>query len=85
MSSSPKLPLPSIIPSDKYGDLWAIDAVGAQLGFLQGEILTIVEAALTGPQLQAVKDLVKKSFRDRQRHMANIHNGTQQSCNTFLT
>jgi hypothetical protein len=70
MAKQQDVSLPRVTQSAEYGDLWSIDAVGAQFGFLQGEVLTIIEAALTGPQLQAVKDLVKKSFRDRQRHMA---------------
>lgn len=51
---------------------WDIEAVGAQMSFLQGEVLTIVEAAISGPQLNAVKDLVKRAFRDRQRYMREL-------------
>jgi hypothetical protein len=51
---------------------WDMDGVGAQLSFLQGEVLTILDAALTGRQLEAAKDLVKRAFRDRQRHMRGV-------------
>lgn len=44
----------------------AYDAIESQVKFLQGKVLTIIEAALTNPnQLEAVKSLVKKTFSEQ--------------------
>jgi hypothetical protein len=41
-------------------------AIQAQFGFLQGKVLTVVEAALDGSKLDAVKSLIKKMFSEQQ-------------------
>jgi glutathione S-transferase len=69
-----KRTIPAVVESDKFGDLWSAEAVAAQMSFLQGEVLTVVDAAVVGPQLKAVKDLVRKAFADRQRWMQHVMN-----------
>lgn len=41
-------------------------AIQAQFGFLQGKVLTIIEASLEGQKLIAVKGLIKKMFAEQQ-------------------
>jgi hypothetical protein len=41
-------------------------AIQAQFGFLQGKVLTVVEASLEGQKLEAVKSLIKKMFAEQQ-------------------
>jgi hypothetical protein len=44
-----------------------------QVGFLEGKILTIVDASFSDlEQRNAVKDLVKKMFREQRRHVDSI-------------
>lgn len=48
-------------------------AIQTQVSFLQGKVLTIVEAALPeGRQLEAVKGLIKGAFRDQLDYIARI-------------
>jgi hypothetical protein len=48
-------------------------AVQAQFSFLQGKVLTIIEASLPeGKQLEAVKGLIKGAFRDQTDYVARI-------------
>lgn len=41
-------------------------AIQAQFGFLQGKVLTVVEASIEGKKLEAVKSLIKKMFAEQQ-------------------
>ena len=44
-----------------------------QLGYLEGKILTIVDASFSDlEQRNAVKDLTKKMFREQRRHVDSI-------------
>lgn len=55
---------------------YASRVFGAQTSFLKGEILTIVEAAITNEQqLKSVKDLVHSAFRSRCRYVDSICSG----------
>jgi hypothetical protein len=59
---------------------WDIEAVAAQLSFLQGEVLTVIDAVLPpGAQLKAVKDLVKGAFRNREANMRDLGEGAAKS------
>lgn len=41
------------------------DAIQAQFSFLQGKVLTVVEASIEGEKLVAVKSLIKKMFSEQ--------------------
>ena len=41
------------------------DEVSSHIKFLQGKVLTIIEASVDGDKLKAVKDLVKGVFSDQ--------------------
>jgi len=44
-----------------------------QVGFLQGKVLTIIDASYTeGRQLEAIKGLIKGTFRDQLDWMARL-------------
>jgi hypothetical protein len=48
-------------------------AVQAQFSFLQGKVLTIIEASIpSGTQLEAVKGLIKGAFRDQTDYIARL-------------
>lgn len=47
-------------------------AIQAQFGFLQGKVLTVVEAALEGTKLEAVKSLIKKMFNEQQSWVTEL-------------
>lgn len=49
-----------------------IATVISQCNFLHGKILTIIDASFTGTQNKAVKDLVRKSFREQMDWMAEL-------------
>ncbi len=52
-----------------------LEGVIAQFGFLEGKILTIIDAAFSdGTQRKAVKDLARNAFRDQMNHMEAISN-----------
>lgn len=49
------------------------DVIGGQLFFLQGKVLTIIEASVTNTeQLKAIKDLVKNAFSDQQSYILQM-------------
>ena len=50
----------------------SINAIHAQLGFLQGKVLTVIDAALSGPQNKAVKDLIKAAFVEQRDHINSL-------------
>lgn len=54
--------------SGDFGESVKLDnsAIQAQFGFLQGKVLTVVEASLEGQKLEAVKSLIKKMFSEQQ-------------------
>lgn len=48
-------------------------AIQSQIAFLQGKVLTIIEASYPeGTQLEAVKGLVKGAFRDQTDYIARL-------------
>ena len=50
-----------------------LDGIEAQLSFLQGEILTLMDASFSDrEQCKAVKDLVKQFFRSRIRWIGEL-------------
>lgn len=60
-----------------------LDAVFAQISFLQGKVLTIVEAALADKeQRRAVKDLTRQAFRLQMDHMERFTNGEAVGAST---
>ncbi len=63
---------PVFVPRPLKLAQWDMEGIGAQLSFLQGEVLTITEAAITGPQLEAVKGLIKGAFRGRINYMRSL-------------
>jgi hypothetical protein len=47
--------------------------VRSQFSFLQGKVLTIIEASIPqGTQLEAVKGLIKGAFRDQVDYVARL-------------
>lgn len=57
-------------------------AISSQFGFLEGKILTVVEAAIAdAEQRKALKDIVRGYFRDQLSHMHRCVNSTSQ-CQT---
>lgn len=51
----------------------SFDAIHSQLGFLQGKVLTVVDASYPdGRQLEAVKGLIKNAFRDQKDWIARL-------------
>jgi hypothetical protein len=50
-----------------------LNAIIAQMRFLQGSVLTIVDASYSNPeQNKAVKDLIKQSFRDKMNWIGQL-------------
>lgn len=48
-------------------------SIVAQLGFLEGKVLTIIDASYTNErQLKAVKDLVKKMFSEQRNWIGQL-------------
>ena len=47
-------------------------AVNAQLSYLLGEVLTIIDASIDGIKNKAVKDLIKDKFSKRQNYLIEI-------------
>ncbi len=47
------------------GEKLDVETIHAQFKHLQGRVLTIIEAALSGSQLKAVKDLVNVAFSNQ--------------------
>lgn len=47
-------------------------AIQAQFGFLQGKVLTIIEASIEGQKLEAVKSLIKKMFSEQQTWVTSL-------------
>ena len=52
-----------------YANPMAFDHVEAQLGFLEGKILTVIDAAVSGSQNKAIKDLIRADFRAQLNNM----------------
>jgi hypothetical protein len=53
-----------------------LSAITAQLRFLQGSVLTIVDASYASPeQNKAIKDLIKQSFSEKMRWITTLCNG----------
>ena len=51
----------------------AYSAIRAQFTFLEGKVLTVVDAAFSDPiQRKATKDLIKGSFREQLKHIGNL-------------
>lgn len=65
---------------------FSFEAVTAQMNFLQGNVLTIVDAAFTDPiQRKAVKDLVKAQFIRQINwiaEMTDLKEGRFAACST---
>ncbi len=52
------------------GHMWEYSGIESQIKFLQGNILTIIEAAISDKtQLQALKTIINRSFSDRLRYI----------------
>ena len=53
-----------------------LKGIHSQLGFLEGDVLTILDAAYHNPtQNKAVKDLVKQKFRSYREYMERLATG----------
>lgn len=51
-----------------------IDGFSAQLNFLKGEVLTVIDASIPDDRrCKAVKDLIHKAFADRVRFVMGEH------------
>jgi hypothetical protein len=47
------------------------------LGFLLGDVLTVIDATFPDPvQRKAMKDLMRSKFGDRRRHVCELFTGT---------
>jgi hypothetical protein len=52
---------------------FTVDVVGAQLRFLLGDVLTVIDAtALNDRQVKAAKDLVRNVFRKREDYFKEL-------------
>lgn len=49
----------------------SLDHVEAQLSFLEGKVLTVIDAAISGTQNKAAKDLVRAAFREQLNNLRN--------------
>lgn len=49
-----------------------VSGVNAQLSYLLGEVLTIIDASIDGDKNKAVKDLIKNRFSTRQNYLIEI-------------
>ncbi len=59
--------------NESTNQTFPLDGVFAQLGFLEGKVLTIVDASYSDPiQRKAVKDLVRGSFTDQRNHIEGL-------------
>jgi hypothetical protein len=53
-----------------------LSGVHAQLNFLMGDVLTIIDASYSNPeQNKAIKDLIKNSFRARHNWLDSLAKG----------
>lgn len=53
-----------------------LSAIIAQTRFLQGSVLTIIDASYASPeQNKAIKDLIKQAFSDKMRWVTSLANG----------
>lgn len=58
------------------GPTLCLSGIQAQVGFLQGKVLTIIDAAYHNPtQNKAVKDLLKQAFSESLEHIGNLSRG----------
>lgn len=48
------------------------EVIQTQFSYLQGKVLTVVEAALEGPKLEAVKGLIKKMFNEQTTYVTGL-------------
>lgn len=56
-----------------------ISGIQAQLGFLQGKVLTIIDAVVSGPQNKPTKDLVKAAFNEQSNYIMDLVYGLPQT------
>jgi hypothetical protein len=53
-----------------------LSGVHAQLNFLMGDVLTIIDASYSSPeQNKAIKDLIKNSFRTKHKWLDSLAKG----------
>jgi len=83
-STMPSVLSPVSDNKERYEPFISIEGVKGQLNFLLGDVLTIVDAAISDvTQRKAIKDLVKQKFWDRCDHLEsmlyNTSNGTASS------
>lgn len=46
--------------------------IESQIKFLQGKVLTVIDASVTGTQNKAIKDLVKRAFSEQLTWIAQL-------------
>jgi hypothetical protein len=62
---------PGVLPPE--GRPLEFGSIATQLGFLEGKVLTVIDAALSDQrQLKAVKDLVKKMFSEQRTWISQL-------------
>jgi len=62
----------------------SLSGIQAQIGFLEGDVLTVIDAAYHNPtQNKAVKDLVKQKFRSQRDHITALAQG-ETGCSTIM-
>lgn len=59
----------------KPGADMSVDAIETQFGFLQGKVLTVMDAVLDGQRCKAAKDLIRDAFRTQLTHIKNVFSG----------
>jgi hypothetical protein len=59
-------------PNDTQDGLIYASGANAQLSFLLGEVLTIIDASTEGEKNKAIKDLIKDKFSKRQNYITQI-------------
>lgn len=64
---------PSEYTSDSEEHSMAYNAVESQIKFLQGKVLTVIDASFPqGEQKKAIKDLINQKFSEQLNHISNI-------------
>lgn len=54
------------------GEKLDCDAIHKQVQFLEGKVLTIIDASMTGTQNKAIKDLIKVAFSDQLTYIRTL-------------
>jgi len=62
------------MPHENLGSekFFAYGIIQAQVKFLQGKVLTVVDASLVGEQKKAVKDLINKMFSEQLSYICQL-------------